>query len=97
MLMQHTLLTQKDLHKGTLEVLNKTITLLSVKDPLSYQAIAAMESPVSDQSEEYLPQDDTSELERYQKLRGIDNDGNDWYEPGAHGDFDFDIGPAGRP
>jgi hypothetical protein len=45
--------------------------------------------------EEYLPQDDTSELERYQKLRGINNDGNDWYEPGIHGEFDLDIGPTG--
>jgi hypothetical protein len=91
--MQHTILIQKDSQKGTLEVLNKTITLLSVKDPLAYQAVVSMEVPAV--SEEYLPQDDTSELERYQKLRGIDNDGNDWYDPNINGEFDFDIGPAG--
>src|SRR5690348_8330086 len=79
---------------GTLEVLNKTITLLSVKDPLAYQSVAAMEIPSNLPSDDYFPQDDVSEYQRHQELSGQENDSNDeWakYDPAVHGDLDFDL------
>jgi hypothetical protein len=76
---------------GQLEVLNKTMTLLSVKDPLAYQAVVAMEVP-STSEDEYYPQDDVSEALRREDLtaKGGYDDSRQWYEPNVNGAFDFD-------
>jgi hypothetical protein len=80
---------------GQLEVLNKTINLLASADPMTYQAIAAMEvTSSSNTGDEYVPQDDISEFHRHLGLSGQEDDSNsDWsqYEPAVHGDFDFDL------
>jgi hypothetical protein len=90
----HSLTILKESNQGTLEVLNKTITLLATKDPLAYQQVAAMEVQGSP-SEEYLPQDDISEAQRRLDLMNVDeaNDSSDYGLP-AYFDGDFGIEPV---
>lgn len=62
-----------------------------MKDPIAYQAIAAME-PGSSTSEpdKYYPQDDVSESIRHGMLTGKNTDGEPWYDPEIHGFFSED-------
>jgi cbb3-type cytochrome oxidase subunit 3 len=73
--------------KATLEVLNKTITLLSVKDPLAYQAVTSMEVPLT--SDVYYAQDDASEAYRREELAGNDDNNSQWYESAFDGGVEF--------
>jgi hypothetical protein len=54
-----------------------------------------METTPSASDDDYVPQDDLSEFQRFQKLNGVGDDGTGWadYDPAVHGDFDFDVKP----
>ena len=57
------------------ELLNKSLTLLSTKDPLAYQQVAAMEMSSLTLDDPYISMTDEAEAERYEKLTGVDYDG----------------------
>jgi hypothetical protein len=66
------------------ELLNKTVNLLSSKDPLAYQTVVAMDSPSLSSPIEDTPMDDVSEYKRYAESRGINVteeglDGDDYF------------------
>lgn len=49
-----------------------SLDLLSSKEPMTFQALQAVSSPVADV--EYVPTHDEAEAERYAELTGEDND-----------------------
>lgn len=61
------------------ELLDKTIALVSTKDPLAYQAVQAMNGYTTQYHEPYDPSDE-AEIERMKSL-GIDEENQDGDSP----------------